>query len=59
MKNAGRGLTMTERDPALRQIVRGEFQSDFVTRQNANSVAAEPSRQVRKYNSFMFELDAE
>lgn len=50
---------MAEGDPALRQVVRGEFEGDFVACQNANPVTAEASGQMGQHNFFMIELHAE
>ena len=38
---------MAESDSAFGQIVGGKFQRDFVSRQNADTVAPEPAGQVR------------
>ena len=50
---------MAEGDPAFGQIVWRKFQRDLVARKYANSVAAKPSREVRKHHPFVFQLDAE
>jgi hypothetical protein len=50
---------MAERDSTFGEIVRGEFQSDFIARQNADAIAAEPARQVGQHNPLVFELNAE
>src|SRR5712671_5921514 len=50
---------MTEGDPAFGQIVRREFQRDFIARQNANTIPPETAREVRQNHPFMLELDAE
>jgi len=52
-------LSMTECNSAFGEIVRGEFQSDFVTRQNADAIAAEPARQVGQHHPLVFQLNAE
>jgi hypothetical protein len=50
---------MAERDPALRQIVRGQFHGDPVTRQYTDTIPAQAASQVGQNYSFMFELHAE
>jgi hypothetical protein len=50
---------MPESDSAFGEIVRGEFQSNFIARQDADAIAAEPARQVRQHHSLMFQLNAE
>jgi len=50
---------MTERNSAFGEIVGGEFQSDFITRQNADAIAAEPARQMRQHYALMLQLNAE
>jgi hypothetical protein len=55
---AGR-LTVAKSDAALGQIVRREFQRDFIAREHANAIAAQPPGKMRQYNSFVFELNAE
>jgi hypothetical protein len=50
---------MTERNSAFGEIVGGEFQSDFVTRQNADAIPAEPARQMRQNYALVFQLNAE
>ena len=52
-------LPMAEGDAAFSQIVGRQFQSDFVARQNADTVAAQPAGQVGKNNPFMLQLNAE
>jgi hypothetical protein len=52
-------LAMAESDPAFGQIVWREFKGDFVARQNANAIPAEPAREVRQYDAFVLELHAE
>ena len=49
---------MTERNSAFGEIVRGEFQSDFITRQNADAIAAEPARQMSQHHALVFQLNA-
>ena len=49
---------MTERNSAFGEVVRGEFQGDFIAREHADSIAAEPARQVRQDDALMFELYA-
>ena len=50
---------MAERNSTFGEIVRGEFQCDFVARQNADAIAAESARQVSQHNPLVFELYAE
>jgi hypothetical protein len=50
---------MTERNSTFGEIVGGEFQSDFIARQNADAIAAEPARQVGQHNPLVFQLNAE
>jgi hypothetical protein len=52
-------LSVTERNSAFGEIVRGEFQSDFIARQNADAIAAKPARQVSQNHTLMFELYTE
>ena len=53
------GLTVPEGDAAFRQIIRGKFHGDAIAGQNADPVAAEAPRQVRKNYALMFQLHAE
>jgi hypothetical protein len=50
---------MPESDPALGQIVGGEFESDFVAGQNANAITAKPASQMGEDKAFVLKLDAE
>ena len=50
---------MTECDSAFGEIVRGEFQCDFIACQNADAIAAEPTRQVSQHHSLVFQLNTE
>ncbi len=50
---------MAECDSALGEIVGGEFQSDFIARQDADAIAAKPARQVSQHYTLVFELYAE
>jgi hypothetical protein len=50
---------MAEGDTALGEVVRGEFEGDFIAGQNTDSVAAKPACQVRKHQAFVLELHAE
>ena len=50
---------MTERNSAFGEIVGGEFQSDFVARQDADTIAAEAPREVRQHYTLMFQLYTE
>jgi hypothetical protein len=52
-------LTMAEGDTALGEVVRGELESNFVARQNAYAVAAEPAREMRKHQAFVLKLHTE
>jgi hypothetical protein len=53
------GLTMSERDPALRQIIWREFHGHTVTRQNADAIPPQAPRQMGQNYSFMFQLYTE
>ena len=50
---------MTECNSAFGEIVGGEFQSDFIARQNADAIAAKTAGEVGQHNTLMFELYAE
>jgi hypothetical protein len=50
---------MAESDTALGEVVRGEFEGDFIARQNAYAVAAKPACQVRKHQAFVLKLHTE
>jgi hypothetical protein len=54
----GAGLSVTERNSAFGEIVRGEFQSNFIAGQHADAIAAKPAREVRQDDALMFELYA-
>jgi len=49
---------MTECDSALGEIVGGEFQSDFIARQDADAIAAESARQMSQHHALVFQLNA-
>ena len=50
---------MTECNPAFGQIVGGEFQGNFIARQDADAIAAKSASQVGQHDSLMFQLHAE
>jgi len=50
---------MTEGNSAFGEIVGGEFQSDFIARQDADAIAAKPARQMSQHDTLVFELYAE
>ena len=50
---------MAESDSPFSQIVRGEFQGDFIARQNADAVPPEATRQMGQYNAVVVELNTE
>ena len=50
---------MTECNSALGEIVGGEFQSDFIARQDADAIAAKPARQVGQHDTLVFQLYTE
>jgi hypothetical protein len=50
---------MAESDTALGEVVRGEFEGDFIARQNAYAVATKPACQVRKHQAFVLKLHTE
>jgi hypothetical protein len=50
---------MAESDTALGEVVRGEFEGDFVASQNAYTVAAKPTREMRKHQAFVLKLHTE
>jgi len=52
-------LLMTISDAALGQIVRRKLQCDTIARQDADTIAAELARQVRKHCAFLIKLNAE
>ena len=49
---------MTECNSAFGEIVGGEFQSDFVAREHADSIASQSARQMGQDYAFVFELYA-
>lgn len=50
---------MTECNSALGEIVGGEFQGDFIARQDADAIAAKPARQVGQHDTLVFQLYTE
>ena len=46
-------------DSAFRQIVRGEFHGDAISRKNADTIAAQLAGEVRKYGAVYVKLNAE
>jgi hypothetical protein len=56
---SGGELTMSERDPALRQIIWREFHGDSVTCQYADTIPTKAARQMGQNYSFMFQLHTE
>jgi hypothetical protein len=50
---------MTESDTAFGEVVGGEFEGNFIARQNANAVAAEAACEMRQNEPFMLKLHAE
>ena len=50
---------MAEGDTTLGEVIGGEFEGNFIARQNAYAVASEPACQMREHQAFMFELHAE
>ena len=50
---------MTERDPSLSEVVGRQFQGDFITRQDADAIPAQPASEVGQHHTVVFELDAE
>jgi hypothetical protein len=56
---SGGKLTMSERDPTLRQIIWREFHGDPVTCQYADTIPTKASRQMGQNYSFMFQLHTE
>ena len=53
------GLAMTERDPAFCEIVRREFEGDFIAGEDADAIAAEAACEVGQDDAIMLEFDAE
>ena len=51
-------LPVTERDTPFGQIVRRQFHGDFIARQDADAIAAQPAGQVSQNNPFVLELHA-
>jgi len=50
---------VSEGNPAFGQIVGGKFQSDLISRQHADAIAAEAASKVCQHHSLMFQLNAE
>lgn len=50
---------MPKGDSAFGEIVGGKFEGDFVARQNANAIAAEPAREMRQDEAFVLKLHTE
>jgi hypothetical protein len=50
---------MTECDAAFGEIVRGEFQGDFIAREDADTIAAKSAGQVSQHYALMFQLHTE
>jgi len=50
---------MPESNSALREIVGGQLQRDFIASEHANAIAAQPAGQMSQHNPVMFELNAE
>ena len=50
---------MTEGDAALGEIVGRKFEGDFIARQNADAISAEPAGEVREHEPFVLKLHAE
>jgi hypothetical protein len=50
---------MAESDTTLGEVVRGEFEGDFIARQNAYAVAAEAARKMREHQTFVLKLHTE
>src|ERR1051325_9800768 len=53
------GLSVTEGDAALSQVVGRQFQGDPVAGQDANSIPPQAAGQVGQNNAVMFQLHAE
>ncbi len=51
-------LAVPEGDSTFGQIVRGHLEGDFVAGEDANAVAAEPTRQMGENDPFMLKLNA-
>ena len=58
-RTAGFAGAVAVHDPAFGQIVRRHFEIDAVTRQNLDTVAAEPAGDVREDLVAVFQLDRE
>jgi hypothetical protein len=52
-------LSVPEGDATLRKVVRGQFQGDFIARQDADPIAPQSAREVGQYDSIVFQFDAE
>jgi hypothetical protein len=50
---------MAESDTALGEVVGGEFECNFIARQNAYAIAAEPACEVRKHQALVLKLHTE
>jgi hypothetical protein len=49
---------MTEGNPPFGEIVRGELQRNFVARENADAIAAQPAGEVRQDYALVLQLHA-
>jgi len=50
---------VTECNSAFGEIVGGEFQGDFIARQDADAIAAKPAREVGQHDTLVFQLYTE
>ena len=50
---------MAESDAAFCEVIRGKFKGNFVARQNTDTVAAKPTREVRQDQALVLKLHTE
>src|SRR6185312_10462143 len=53
------GLAMAEGDAALGEVVRGEFEGDFIAGEDADAIAPQAAGEVSEHQTVMFELNRE
>jgi hypothetical protein len=54
-----RNLSVTERNATLGKVIGGEFESDFISRQDSDAIPPEAPRQVGQDHPVMFKLNTE
>jgi len=50
---------VSEGDSPFGEIIRRQFQGDFVACEHADAITAQPAGQVRQHDAFVFKLNAE